>query len=184
MAKKLEKYFIALVPEGEIQEKASQVKEDLKCKFNLKYALKSPAHITLKMPFLWNENKETELVRQISRFSDGFEPFSLKLKGFWHFGNRVIYIDVFNSKELNELQSELAKYCQQQLNLVKELSDRNYKPHMTVAFKDIKSKRFEEYWTFVKKMKFNEEYLVHQLALLKKVEGKWKVHTYISFDQG
>ncbi|PRY89875.1 2'-5' RNA ligase family protein [Mongoliibacter ruber] len=175
MAKKLEKYFIALVPEGEIQQKASAIKEDLRGKFNLKYALKSPAHITLKMPFLWNELKEEELIKPLSRFAKSYGSFSLKLSGFWHFGNRVIFIDVASSSELKKLQTDLIKFSKLDLKLVQELSDRNYSPHMTVAFKDIKPKLFDTYWDYVKNLRFKEKFDVSHLAILKKVEGSWKV---------
>ncbi len=175
MAKNLEKYFIALVPEGKIQEKATAIKLDLKEKFNLKYALKSPAHITVKMPFLWNERKEEELIQKLGRFAKECEPFDLRLSGFWHFGNRVIFIDVVSHPQLNQLQESLSKYTKINLKLVQELSDRNFRPHMTLAFKDIKSKDFEVYWEYVKGLSFRERYEVSHLAILKKVEGKWQL---------
>lgn len=179
MAKKLEKYFIALVPEGEIQEKATAIKEDLREKFNFKYALKSPAHVTLKMPFSWNELKEGDLIRHLSGFAKLHAPFNLRLSGFWHFGNRVIFIDVVSHPSLIQLQEALAKFSKVQLKQVQELSDRNYRPHMTVAFKDIKPKNFEEYWDYIKTLSFIERFEVTQIALLKKINGIWQVVTQI-----
>jgi 2'-5' RNA ligase len=64
----LQKYFLALVPEGNLQEKATSLKEMLKEQFNIKYALKSPAHITLKMPFSYNEAKEEYLIERLKEF--------------------------------------------------------------------------------------------------------------------
>jgi hypothetical protein len=46
---------------------------------------------------------------------------------------------------------------------------------MTIAFKDIKPKLFEEYWAFIKSQKFDETYMVNDIALLKRVEGRWEV---------
>lgn len=180
MAKKLEKYFIALVPEGKLQEKATEIKLDLREKFNIKYALKSPAHITVKMPFLWNEHKEEKLIRELSSFASSRDCFELRLRGFWKFGNRVIFIDVVPNPLLQSLQSELAAYCKTRLNLVQELSDRNYTPHMTVAFKDIKAQNFDTYWKYVKRLSFDERFPVNNLALLKKISGKWEVLAKVS----
>lgn len=180
MAKKLEKYFIALVPEGKLQEKATEIKLDLREKFNIKYALKSPAHITVKMPFLWNEHKEEKLIRELSSFASSRDSFELRLRGFWKFGNRVIFIDVVPNPLLQSLQLELAAYSKTRLNLVQELSDRNYTPHMTLAFKDIKAQNFDIYWKYVKRLSFDERFPVDNLALLKKVSGKWEVLAKVS----
>ncbi|MFD2034479.1 2'-5' RNA ligase family protein [Belliella marina] len=173
MAKIIGKYFIALVPEGEVLKEATKVKEDLMDKFGLKYALKSPAHVTLKMPFSWNEAKEKDLIDRIRDFSSNNESFNLHLKGFGKFGNRVIFIKVRPNPKLIFLQSSLAEFCKRELKLVKELSDSNYHPHMTVAFKDIKAKHFDEYWEYVNKLHFDQKVKFEKLVLLKRKEGRW-----------
>src|SRR5690554_7580542 len=92
MAKILQKYFIAIVPTGDLQEKATELKFKLRETFNLKYALRSPAHITLKMPFLWNEVKEERLTNRLTSFFQSQPEFSLRLQGIGKFGRRVIFI--------------------------------------------------------------------------------------------
>ena len=169
------KYFIAIVPEGNLQTQATDLKNLMKEKFNLKYALKSPAHITLKMPFLWNENKEDVLGQKLEEYFTSYKAFDLVLKGFDRFGRRVIFINVKENTELTDLQLSLSKFCKRELKLVEELSDRAYHPHMTIAFKDVKPKLFDEYWGFIKTQKFKEDYPVNDVALLKKVEGRWEV---------
>lgn len=181
MAKILGKYFIAIVPTDEIQREATKLKEDLKEAFGLKYALKSPAHVTVKMPFSWNEAKENELIDKVSKFLKDKIEFSLEFDGFDRFGKRVIYIKVKPNKQLNTLQSELAEYCKRELKLVKELSDSNYTPHMTVAFKDVQEKRFDEYWSFIKTTKFKKQQQVQSLSILKRVDGRWVVLGKVSF---
>lgn len=171
----LQKYFIAIVPEGEVQERATALKLELKERFNLRYALRSPAHITLKMPFLWNEAKEDRLTDRLENFFKGQPPFHLKVSKIGTFGERVIYINVEEKKELMELQQQLGRFCKGELNLVEELSDYAYRPHMTVAFKDIKKKRFLEYLAYVKAQGFSGRLEVRQIALLKRKEGKWTV---------
>ena len=47
-------YFIALIPGKELKEKVRAVKERMKADYNAGHALKSPAHITLQMPFKRN----------------------------------------------------------------------------------------------------------------------------------
>ena len=171
----LQKYFIAIVPEGDVQERATELKMQLRERFNLKYALRSPAHVTLKMPFLWNEAKEDRLINKLQDFFSRQPPFSLKVRKIGIFGDRVIFIKVEEKKELMDLQKKLAKFCKTELNLVEELSDYAYRPHMTVAFKDIKKKRFSEYLEYVKDQGFSGRMEVRQIALLERNEGRWKV---------
>jgi 2'-5' RNA ligase len=169
------KYFIALVPEGKIQENATALKEEMKALFNLKYSLKSPAHITLKMPFIWNEKKESTLIYKLQKFFVGYAKFELKLKGFGRFGNRVIFIDVMPSMPLKNLQESLGKFCKLELKLTNELSDKAFHPHMTISFKDVKPKNFDLYWKHIRSKEFEADYPVQHAALLKRIAGRWEV---------
>ncbi|ERM83601.1 hypothetical protein P872_02970 [Rhodonellum psychrophilum GCM71 = DSM 17998] len=169
------KYFVAYVPEGEIQEEATKLKLELYEAFNLKYALKSPSHVTLKMPFSWNEAKEEKLIQKIKEFFDGFQALPLTFQGFGKFGRRVIFVNVVGNPELSKMQREFSSYCKTALNQVEELSDKSFRPHMTLAYKDTKENRFEEYWDFISQKKFSKEVLVDKIALLKRVERKWQV---------
>lgn len=184
MAKTLGKYFIAIVPEGEVQEQANALKLALKDTFGIRYGLRSPAHVTLKMPFLWNERKEAELVRKLELFFKNHSSFEVHFKGVDTFGKRVIFTRVIKSHSLNKLQSELLVYCKSSLKKEVELSDRIYTPHMTIAFKDLKENNFSAYLDCAKSMSMDKKYLVKQVALLKKYGGKWSVcETFLLADQ-
>ncbi|HLT06983.1 MAG TPA: 2'-5' RNA ligase family protein [Cyclobacteriaceae bacterium] len=176
MPKVLQKYFIAIVPEGNLQQQATDLKLMLKDKFNLKYALRSPAHVTLKMPFLWNEAKEERLCASLEPFFATQSAFGLNFSGIGNFGERVIYIKVKKNGLLSKLQSELAWLCQRELNQKQELSDYAYHPHMTVAFKDVKKKHFPEYLEAVKAIGFSGKMQVEKVTLLKKLHGEpWTI---------
>jgi 2'-5' RNA ligase len=181
--KSMEKYFLAIVPPKEILERAESIKEEIREKFGVKYALKSPAHITLKMPFTYNEAKEEILIGKIGEFLKQQVSFSVKVIGVGTFGNRVIFLDIEKSKELENLQTSLKLYCKKELNLVDELSDRNYHPHMTLAFKDLKPGRFPEVLELVRHRAFQAEFCVADLALLKRIEGRWILHRSIPFGE-
>lgn len=183
MAKIFGKYFIAVVPQGDLQDEATRVKEELKAVFGLKYALKSPAHVTLKMPFSWNEAKEADLIEMLGDFLKQKPRFALSFEDFGRFGKRVIFIKTKPNKELNALQSELVAYCKRELNLVKELSDSNYTPHMTVAFKDIKERIFDDYWQFIKSKNFKGKLDVKSISILKRLEGRWVVLSNITLEE-
>jgi 2'-5' RNA ligase len=171
--KSMQKYFLALVPPDPVLEKAEAIKLEIKDRFLVKYALKSPAHITLKMPFTYNEAKEGLLIERLSGFVSGFSTFPIKLGGIGTFGNRVIFLGVEKSEALITLQTELKRVCKQGLHLVDELSDRNFHPHMTLAFKDLKVEKFSEVLRLAKEMAFETEYYSEDVVLLKRVEGRW-----------
>lgn len=177
----LQKYFLALVPPPEILQKAHEIKEQLRNQFGIKYALKSPPHITLKMPFNYNEAKEELLISKLGQHLKDQEIFSVKIVGVGTFGNRVVFLSIEKSADLELLQTKLKLYCKQELHLVDELSDRNFHPHMTVAFKDLKPAQFPEVLAKVRQLSFITEFSAENLILLKSVEGRWINHRVIPF---
>lgn len=179
--KSMEKYFLALIPEEEILKKANDIKEALREKFGVKYALKSPPHITLKMPFSYNEAKEDQLVQRIGGFLKEQLPISVNVTGVGTFGNRVVFLDIEKSLSLDELQRGLKAFCKTELHLTDELSDRNFHPHLTVAFKDLKPAHFPAILQEVRSRSFRGEFIASQLVLLKRLEGKWILHHKIPF---
>lgn len=169
------KYFIGLLPPPVLETSLHQVKAELKAHFQVKYALQSPAHLTLKMPFRYKEAKEQELVTRFTSLLEEQPSFTLQLKGIGHFGKRNIHHQLAPSNPLLELQAKLRGYCKRYLHLVEELSDRNFQPHITIAYKDLKEGHFEEVLAFAKKNAVKAEFLVDRAYLLKNVAGRWKV---------
>lgn len=180
----MQKYFLAILPEGKIQEKATDLKLEIRDKFNVKYALKSPAHVTLKMPFLYNEAKEEELMVKIGEFLKSYTTFGIRITGVRTFGNRVIFWDVKGDSLLYALQSDLKVFCKRELKLVDELADRNYTPHMTIAFKDLKPAKFDSILELTKQKAISERYTVVHLCVLKKVAGRWALIKRIPLAEG
>lgn len=172
---------MALVPPLDILEKAHEVKLLIREQFGIKYALKSPPHVTLKMPFNYNEAKQEFLEIKLRDFLQVQKPFRVRIEGVGTFGNRVIYWGIEQSPELLLLQSNLKSFCKKELNLLDELSDRNYHPHLTVAFKDLKPSHFLEVLSLVKNHSFVEEYEAIDLDILKRKEGKWNLERKVSF---
>ncbi|MEB2773735.1 2'-5' RNA ligase family protein [Algoriphagus sp. D3-2-R+10] len=177
--KVMQKYFLAIVPEGEFQEQVTNLKLEIKELYQAKYALKSPAHITVKMPFVYNEAKEEKLTEKLGSFIKSYESMFITIKGVKTFGERVIYLGVEAGQDLYVFQKEMKTFCKKELNIVDELSDRNFHPHMTIAFKDIKKSQFQNILQFSSGMNLTEEMVVNKIALLKKVEGRWALYKRI-----
>jgi 2'-5' RNA ligase len=89
-------YFIALIPGKELRDRVRAVKERLKAGYNAGHALKSPAHITLQMPFKRSSAEEPAISAALGRFATGEESFTIDLDGYGCFAPRVIYIRITN----------------------------------------------------------------------------------------
>lgn len=168
------KYFIGLLLPPAFEFQINMLKQGIAAQFQVKFALLSPAHLTLKMPFRYKEAKERELGLRLTTLLETQAPFQLQLAGIGHFGRRNIHQQVAPSESLVQLQTMLRSFCKRSLHLVEELSDRNFQPHVTLAYKDLKPTHFEEVLAFARENAGHGVFLVEQAYLLKKVEGRWK----------
>ena len=173
MARTMGKYFLAIKPYEQESQRITELKRQLLESFGLKYALKSPPHITLKMPFVHNVLKEKELIKSLQAFVSKEQPFLLSLRGVGSFGSRVAFIKVKYPPDLKSFQQRLIIFCKKNLKKKLELSDTNYHPHLTVAFKDFKKGQFEPVMDFIRKASIDARFQVDQITLLKKVNGIW-----------
>lgn len=177
--KDLQKYFLAIVPPQPYFDQVEGLKEAIKQEFGCKYALKSPAHVTLKMPFSFPTKNEEKLKEKLQFFFENQKALEIRVHHVDAFGRRVVFLKVKAPNSLFDLQLELKTYCQRELHLMPELSDRNYQPHMTVAFKDLKPAQADEIYHWVQAQKLDFFFGVEQVWLLKKVEGRWlKNHSF------
>src|SRR5688572_694543 len=109
-AEKRKQYFMAIIPPSPVFEEALKLKEYFKEKYKSKAALNSPPHITLHMPFLWNEEKEKKLITKLQDFSRRCDPLKVCLDNFSSFPPRVIFVNVAESDALDELQKRLHRF--------------------------------------------------------------------------
>jgi 2'-5' RNA ligase len=169
------KYFVGILPPPALETQFQTLKQGFADHFQVKYALQAPTHLTLKMPFRYKEGKEKELVLRLTTLVEEQAPLLIQLTDIGHFGRRNIHQQVALSESLLHLQILVRSFCKKSLHLVEELSDRNFQPHMTLAYKDLKPIHFEEVLFFAKQNAARGEFMVDQAYLLKKVEGRWKV---------
>ncbi len=168
-------YFIAIIPPSHIVEEALALQQYFRDRFKSKAALNSPPHITLHMPFELNEEQETIIVKKLQQFSATQRVFSLKLENFDCFRPRVIFVRVVKEPELDNLQKQLRRFC---LNLSffkaqdKELP---YRPHLTLAFRDLKKSMFHKAWDELQSKQFHAEFKVDRIVLLKHNGQLWDV---------
>lgn len=171
-----QRYFIAIIPPDDIANKVTSIKKEVEEKYQSKAALRSPAHITLHMPFLWKEEKESKLIDTLKSFQFDVGINEIKLKGFDKFGDRVIFIHADNNQCLADLQQHLVWFCKQNLQLFNQADDmRGFHPHVTIAFRDLRKKHFNAAWQDFSNKAFEASFPIEGFSLLKHDGKQWNV---------
>lgn len=174
-------YFIAVLPPEEIRDEIKSIKEEIKQKFDVKHALKLPAHITLQIPFRLVQEEEQNIISAIQNFIKTQAAFKTKLKNFNHFSNKVIFIPVSEPENFKLMHEKL----QHSLLAVHEFKQNEIAtkihPHITLATRDLKRKKFPEIWKELEDRNFFAEFEVNSLVLFKHNGKVWQISKEFSF---
>lgn len=174
-------YLIALVPGEELRETVRQLKLEMQKKYCAGHALKSPAHITLQMPFRRRETDEAEMKTILTDFSLAQRPFDVHLDGFDCFRPRVIFINVKDAEPIVHLHQALNKILVEELNLLPGDINRDIHPHMTIATRDLSKEAFFTAWPDYKKRNFEATFPGDRLTLLKHNGRHWEIDEHFPF---
>lgn len=173
-------YFVALIPPPDIQEEVKKFKLVAAQQFGSSHALKSPAHITLVPPFWRQPSLIDEMVLVLKKAIKSTPHFEILLNGFACFKPRVIYVDVIPNPQLNQLHGLLKELFRSQWNLQPERRSQ-YRPHLTVAFKDLSKSAFFRAWDYFKSQDYNRKFKADGLSILVHRDGRWQMESAIPF---
>lgn len=168
-------YYAAVLCPENINEKIREYKNWMKSQFGCTVALKSPAHITLLPPFWFENDREAELLMALHSFWTELEPFEIRLSGFDHFSQRVLFVSAARNEALKMLKQEMELHFSHLFPGVIEKDLRPFHPHVTIASRDMQRSHFEKAWAYFSKKEFSERFVTDSVALMKLSEGKWKV---------
>ena len=168
-------YFIALLCPEEINSRVLKWKLWMHEKFGCEVALRSPAHITLAAPCWMDPELENDLVRSIATFSGSQPGFPVQLSGFSNFKPKVIFIDVVRTKPLDDLYKGLHAFLATENKYPFKQEDRPFHPHVTIATRDLHKKSFYEAWDVLKGKKYEAEWIVAGISLLRHNKKNWDV---------
>jgi len=176
-------YFIALIPPPKLREQVKALKEDMKKRFMAGHALKSPAHITLQMPFKRKQTEEEEVMEALRLFSLGQDPFPVVLSGFDSFAPRVIYLKIEDHQPVIQLHERLRSMLIRQLNFHPDEVSSRFHPHMTIATRDLHRKEYHRAWAELKDQTFTAAFEVNRLFLLKHNGKSWDIYREFLFEK-
>jgi 2'-5' RNA ligase len=171
-------FFIALIPDRDLREKIYTIKKDFSRRFESHKALKVYPHITLKTPFKCSEGGKRELLNWFFETSVQQKPFLLYLNGFKAFHNKnspVIFINPIVKDELMRIQKELIVGFNSIFPAYVHPIDVNFKPHITVAYRDLTPQNISLAWQEYRNKPFKDVFGVHTIYLLEHDTSKWNV---------
>jgi 2'-5' RNA ligase len=167
-------YFALLCPEP-VDHRVQVLKQWVRDQHGAKAALKSPAHITVVPPFWWSAAAIDSLASFAANFQHSPDVLHIRLKGFGHFGKKVIYVRVVDNITLTLLHESFSRYMKPLLEkLVKEESNR-FSPHVTIASRDLSPSAFVETWSFLSKQDFDADMKISDISLMMLRDGLWEV---------
>ncbi len=177
-------YFIAVLLPDQVSASIDQIKQNIAEKFQSRAALRSPPHITLHMPFRLADKKKEKLSMVLESFAQNQSPFELTLKDFDAFPPRVIYIGVTPNEQLDSLQSALLREMRREMNTFNgNYKERGFHPHITIAFRDLKTRNFHAAWEFYQKETFFSQFIAPRISLLKHNGKFWEVDKHYELGQ-
>ena len=175
-------YFIALIPGSQLREEIREIKEAMKDEYGASHALKSPAHITLQMPFKRSPDAGAGISSALREFAAGERPFRVDLDGFGAFPPRVIYIQITNPQPIAELHGRLKKLLIETPGFTREEIMQHVQPHITVATRDLTKAAFNEAWPEMKDREFTGRFTVNSIFLLRHNGRHWDIMSEYPFD--
>lgn len=170
-------FFIALIPNRELRMKINKIKKDFES-FQSSRATKVYPHITLKAPFKCSGNGRKELLNWLSQMVIRQNSFLINLNGFGAFYNKynpVVFINPVISTELIKMQKELMISFNSIFPAYVHPVDRKFKPHITVAYRDLTPENFSMAWQEYKHKAFSDVFDVNAIYLLEHDTKNWNI---------
>jgi 2'-5' RNA ligase len=174
-------YFIGLVPGENLREAVKQLKLEMRENYGAGHALKSPAHITLQMPFRKPAEEEQEVISSLARFAEQQTSFKVGLEDFDCFPPRVIFIRIVNHSPVVAFRNELVPVLRDEIGLSAKQIGSRFHPHLTVATRDLAEEQFPKAWEAFSKRQFRAEFEVRSLFLLRHNSKYWDIYREFEF---
>lgn len=174
------RYVIVSVVHGEGGDFNNNLRKEVFKKFKVKSS-KLPAHFTIKAPFEV-EDDIFDLEKILENFVSREVAAPYELKGYNHFDERVIYMDVNMSKEGKELHDKLIEELSKLSYIDFEKKDGKDKVfHVTISSKKIKSV-YNSLWEYVNEYPCNYNCMFDNISLFKWQDNTWRLHKEYYFN--
>lgn len=171
-------YFIAVIPGQQLQERVIEIERDFARRFDSRRALKVMPHITLKAPFRLPVSLHDHFLNWFDHLKLPDTPFVVTLKGFGAFNNKekpVVFVNPVANASLALLQSEIINAFRTVAPRLVHPADKNFNPHMTIAYRDLTPDNFESAWKEYQDKEFEDQFTINAVHLLQHDQTKWNL---------
>jgi len=173
MTKRL--YFIAIEIPEPFKSEIQGLKEELSVKYQARHALKTPPHITLQMPMRIEEEKELELIQNISELNGKYPSGKINLNNISSFPSRTIFIDVIAKGIVLELYTAVQKQISQLDFISDKITVASFHPHITLMTRDLKKGMYKMAFNALRSANFNQEIKIDTFQLYRHNGKIWQV---------
>ena len=178
-------FFVAILPPATLLEEIIAFQKEIAENYGSEGAMKSPPHLTLFPPFMILEDEVHDVKKCLENIVVELSPFEIRLDNFGHFHGRVLFLNAVPSDQLSELQGRMNEALSDILpkDTGKERvqrKDRTFRPHITIASKDLDPQAFSDAWTVFKDQKYIRTFDVAGVTLLTHTGKKWEISATFS----
>ena len=167
------RYVIVCLLKGQVLDFHEAIVNQVCKKFDVRRQ-RLPAHFTIKAPF------ETDNIKEIEKLTEEFcsknVKTSLKIEGFGHFRDNVIFMDIHPSRDAFKVHD---KYIDELKKLSwlewKQNEGENKKFHCTIVSKRIREK-FNDIWKYVLNYEANFETYFDNISILIWRNYRWETY--------
>jgi len=182
------RYILPCFFPSPIREHHQALVDEIATRFDLRYTQRQaiPAHVTLKYHFETDDIAAVE--RRLESFARAHAPAPLRVGGFGHFDEDVVFVTVTPSAAARSLLTALFATLRELPWLPWSPHDGAYlRPHMTVV--EYCRPRFPEIWRHLEGRASRFDAMLDNLALLRQVgeaDGitRWAVHRAFTLGGG
>ncbi|WP_316812993.1 2'-5' RNA ligase family protein [Pedobacter heparinus] len=163
-------FFIAILPPTSISNDIDEIRKQCALDHKVYSALKPPVHITLIPPFYLAPVLEQKLISSLEQCRN-FQPFEQELKDYDGFPPRVVFIKALKNPGVIALH----KILRERIKIYLEKIPGSINPHITIAYRDVEPKVYEQIMEAYGKRHFRAHFKVSKFALLKHDGKKWNL---------
>lgn len=180
-------YMFAIVPPPALSLKIHEQRISFSKKYGFKKALKPPVHITLFDPFTIQQADAARFedhILSLKHWAQNQPSFKVELVNYSYFnnpGSPVIFIDVARNLHLKMLHASFVKQIKR--HMVIKTSDKIYKPHVTIGYRDIDPGVFPGIKTHYSRQRFNASFKCDAIYLWKHDGHNWQIHEEFALDK-
>ncbi|MFT3679842.1 MAG: 2'-5' RNA ligase family protein [Ferruginibacter sp.] len=186
MQEKQNLYFIALIPDEELQHRINEFKQDFANRFNSSKALKIVSHITLKAPFKLPAAQHEGLTTWLRDIKIQTRQFNIELQNFGSFPNPqspVVYVKPVNNASLITLQQNITGNFRERYPQLLQHTDLDFNPHITIAYRDLSPGNYAAAWQEYQSKEFRATFAITAFYLLQHDTRKWNIISERSLEE-